>query len=88
MNSSNFALDADGRVCMFDFSDVGVLSESFAGYTLKGYDPFFASVASYLDWVDNPNGYSMARVRMVLTMMADPSLGLDMHGLPKAKTRT
>jgi hypothetical protein len=34
MDESNFALDEHGRVCMFDFREIGVLQESFASYTL------------------------------------------------------
>ncbi|KDR65916.1 hypothetical protein GALMADRAFT_232799 [Galerina marginata CBS 339.88] len=90
MDSRNFGLDTDERVCMFDFSDIGVLPESFASFSLrKGDDPFLSRVAEYLDWVDNHNhnAYSMARVSAALQMTSDPRLGLDMHGNRMTKPR-
>ena len=67
MDKSNFALDENNRVCMFEFRDIGVLPESFASYTLgDSTDPFISSVAEHLEWVDNRNRYSMARAGAVL----------------------
>ena len=76
MDSSNFALDGDKRICMFDFQEVGILPESFASYTLGGNsDPFISSVARYLGWIKYHNIESMARASAVLKVSADPTLG-------------
>lgn len=76
MDESNFALDEHGRVCMFDFRDVGVLPESFASYTLgDSTNPFITSVAKHLDWVNNRNRGSMARAGAILQTLGDATLG-------------
>ena len=76
MDRSNFALDKDNRICMFDFAEVGVLPESFASYTLGcSSDPFIKSVAGYLGWIDRRNRYSMARARAALWTSSVPTHG-------------
>ena len=101
MDSSNFALDKDKRICMFGFRDIRVLPESFASYTLGSHDPFIRNVAAHLGWVGYPNRMSMTKARVVFITASDPTLGtraitssntradlvtgLDMHGIPKVR---
>jgi len=75
MDESNFALDENQRVCMFDFRDVGVLPESFASYTLgDSANPFIKSVAMHLDWVNDRNRGSMARAGAFLQTSSDATV--------------
>ncbi|KIM41131.1 hypothetical protein M413DRAFT_445848 [Hebeloma cylindrosporum] len=89
MHGSNFALDKDNKICMFDFEAIGVLPETFARFTLTlGRDPFLARVAACLGWTtDDRNRASMERAGGMLVMMADPTLGLDVDGNIRPKKR-
>ena len=89
MDSSNFALDKNKRICMFDFRDVGVLPESFASYTLGGsLDPFINNVAGYLGWIDDRNRNSVARAGAVLKTSSDATLGTSAPTSNKIRTDT
>lgn len=78
MDSSNFALDKDDRICMFGFRDAGVLPEPFSSYTLGGSpEPFISRVAGHLEWTDDRNRNSMARARMALHTSSDSTLGVS-----------
>lgn len=52
MDASNFGVDNEGRTCLFDFDEVGLLPESFACYTVcSKFNPFYMEVAKYIeDW--------------------------------------
>ncbi|KIM41134.1 hypothetical protein M413DRAFT_445852 [Hebeloma cylindrosporum] len=88
MHITNFALDKDNKICMFDFEDVGVLPECFARFTLtSSRDPFLARVAECLGWTKDSNSKSLGGAGSILIMISDSSLGLDMHGNVKPKVR-
>lgn len=76
VEESNFAVDENCKVCIFDFEDVAVLPESFASYTMNAQDiPFVEKVAGYLQWSRSPNQISMAWAGGILGMMGDRTLG-------------
>ena len=74
MDESNFSIDTEDNICIFDFEDVGILPESFASYTLSS-NKFAKKVAEYLDWPTSPNLHSMARAGAILMMSSDSTLG-------------
>ncbi|TDL24555.1 hypothetical protein BD410DRAFT_786067 [Rickenella mellea] len=84
MDESNFMLDLKGRLCLLDFSHVGLLPESFAVYTVKILKPFVREVTKYLSW-SSPNLASMSRVGEILVMAGDSTLGLDENGEKKPR---
>jgi hypothetical protein len=87
MDKSNFAIDKSGKVCIFDFEDVTVLTESFASYTINsGNTPFVEKVAEYLQWPPSPNERSMARAGGILIMIADTTLGTSIFTSCKTLT--
>ncbi|KAM6503340.1 hypothetical protein JOM56_000283 [Amanita muscaria] len=76
MDKSNFFIDNNGNLCILDFEDVVILPESFASYTMYTSSiPFVKNVARYLGWPPCSNLGSMARVRTILWMLADTTLG-------------
>jgi len=78
MDESNFFLDTNGKMCIVDFEDVGLLPESFASYTVHLVsDLFIREVAGYLDWSLSPNLHSMAVARAMLNMISDSTLGMS-----------
>ncbi len=80
MDMSNFGVDKNGKTCLFDFGAVGLLPLSFAVYTLSGSKGTFVSkVAEYLDLPPSPNQHSMARIRGLLWMAANPKLGTSIY---------
>jgi hypothetical protein len=85
MDESNFLLDTNGKMCIVDFEDVGLLPQSFAKYTVHSEHSHFASeVARYLDWPRSSNLHSMAIAGGILNMMGDPTLGTSTstrHGI-------
>ncbi|EKM74489.1 hypothetical protein AGABI1DRAFT_116827 [Agaricus bisporus var. burnettii JB137-S8] len=81
MDESNFGVDDQGRTCLFDFTTVGLLPESFASYTMALRMPFTEAVARCLDWSPTPNLQSMSRIARVLAMSSG-TLGLDEDGNP------
>ncbi|KIM41132.1 hypothetical protein M413DRAFT_445850 [Hebeloma cylindrosporum] len=88
MHISNFALDKDNKICMFDFEAIGIVPESFARFTVTSRVwSFLGRVAECMGWTPDRNRESMARAGGVLLMVADPTLGLDVHGNPKPKKR-
>ncbi|KDQ10822.1 hypothetical protein BOTBODRAFT_163481 [Botryobasidium botryosum FD-172 SS1] len=86
MDSSNFFLDGNGRICLIDFDGVALLPESFASHTLHSKtNPFASKVAEYLDWPRTPNLYSLGRAGTIVHMISDRTLGLDQDGLPDTR---
>jgi hypothetical protein len=76
MDESNFFIDTNGRMCVVDFENVGLLPEFFASYTVHvSSDPFVMEVAQYLDWPRSPNLDSMIRASVILRTISDPTLG-------------
>jgi hypothetical protein len=76
MAESNFLFDTNGKMCIVDFEDVGLLPESFANYTvLSGRSHFAKEVARYLGWTPSSNLESMAMAGGILNMLSDPTLG-------------
>ena len=74
MDDSNFGIDERGRTVLMDFSDIGLLPQTFVAYTLasdKKYDPIVAS----LGLSGNPNLVSMAAVARCLQTVSDPKFG-------------
>ena len=60
ISKSNFFIDKNGKMCIFDFEDVVLLPESFSSYTMNvRNDPFVKGVARYLRWGRSPNEDSM-----------------------------
>ncbi|TFK65683.1 hypothetical protein BDN72DRAFT_189287 [Pluteus cervinus] len=80
---SNFGVDHEGKTVLLDFGDVGILSESFASYTMNSMNAFTGAVAGCLDWPKTSNLTSMSVARQILWMYYDPTLGLDNDGNPK-----
>ncbi|KAG8946888.1 hypothetical protein FRC04_011315 [Tulasnella sp. 424] len=85
INAGNFGVDDEGRPCIFDFDEIGWLSESLADYTLLRTTAFAADVAKSLDTRTSPNLASMGRVRSFLVMSSPPCLGLDDDGYLKKR---
>ncbi|KAG8913126.1 hypothetical protein FRC00_002989 [Tulasnella sp. 408] len=61
INPGNFGVDRERRLCIFDFTEIGWLLESFADYTLLFTTDFAAAVATVLGTRTSPNLYSMGR---------------------------
>jgi len=85
MDESNFGVDTEGRTCLFDFAEVGLLPESFASYTMSIRDPFTVAVAQHLGWPTSSNISTMGKISSFLWIYYDPTLGLDDNGDPKRK---
>ena len=77
MDASNFGIDEEGRACLFDFTEVGLLPESFAAYTMSLRDPFTVEVAQHLNWPPSPNLETMIQIYRCLVTLADPTLGMS-----------
>ena len=73
MDASNFGVDDKGKTCLFDFTEVGLLPESFASYTMSSPTPSTAPVAQHLKWPCTPNLDSMIEAHTGLAMLADPT---------------
>lgn len=74
-----FFVDANGKTCLVDFKDVGLLPVSFANYSIGLRKPFVVEVAKHLDWPAPPNGYSMAMIGAILCKMGDSTLGMSTY---------
>ncbi|EKM73995.1 hypothetical protein AGABI1DRAFT_88327 [Agaricus bisporus var. burnettii JB137-S8] len=73
MDESNFGVDDEGRTCLFDFTTVGLLPESFASYTMSL----------------TPNQRSMCRVASILVMSSGPlGLDKDGNPVPPRRRLT
>ncbi|EKM74487.1 hypothetical protein AGABI1DRAFT_88301 [Agaricus bisporus var. burnettii JB137-S8] len=73
MDESNFGVDDEGRTCLFDFTTVGLLPESFASYTMSL----------------TPNQRSMCRVASILVMSSGPlGLDKDGNPVPHRRRPT
>ncbi|KAL4074254.1 hypothetical protein J3A83DRAFT_4371530 [Scleroderma citrinum] len=83
MDKSNFGIDDEGRTCLLDFGEVGLLPESFARYTMSSTAPFTAAVAQHLSWPSCSNLDTMSKISGFLWIYSDPTLGLDDDGNPK-----
>ena len=73
MDDSNFGVDEQGKTVLMDFSEIGLLPETFVAYTLssKKFNPIVAS----LGLSGNSNLLSMAPIAHCLGMVSDPTLG-------------
>jgi hypothetical protein len=69
MDDSNFGVDEHGRTVLMNFSEIGMLPESFVACTLSFDD------AAYLGLSGNSNLASMFEIAYCLGMVADPELG-------------
>jgi len=78
MDVSNFGVDKDGKTCLFDFDFIGLLPQSFAVYNVfLNAQPFITEVARHLDWQRTPNISSMSKIRGILWVLGDPTLGMS-----------
>lgn len=75
MDDSNFGVDEHGRTVLMDFSEIGMLPESFVAYTLS-LDKKFDPIAASLGLSGNSNLASMAAISSCLWITANPKLGL------------
>ncbi|KAL7922621.1 hypothetical protein ACQKWADRAFT_291946 [Trichoderma austrokoningii] len=82
IDDSNFGLDDEGRTVLLDFADIGLVPATFVAFTLAS--PAFASTRAALG-LSNEQSVSMAYIRSVLHMAANPELGLDKDGNTKAR---
>ena len=73
MDDSNFGLDENGRTVLMDFSDIGVLPDTFVAHTLSS-DKKFEPIIASLGLSDNSNLASMAAIAQCLGMVSDPKL--------------
>ncbi|KAG9045460.1 hypothetical protein FS837_006276 [Tulasnella sp. UAMH 9824] len=85
INRGNFGVDRQRRLCIFDFTEIGWLLESFADYTLLFTTAFAAEVATALGTRTSNNLTSMGRVRSLLAISVPRSLGLDNDGNQKPR---
>ena len=74
MDYSNFGLDENGRTVLMNFSDIGVLPDTFVAYTLSSDEKFDPIVVS-LGLSGNSNLASMAAIAHCLGMVSNPKLG-------------
>jgi len=74
MDDSNFGLDENGRTVLIDFSEIGLLPETFVVYTLSSDEKFDPIVAS-LGLSGNSNLASMAAIAQCLGVLSNPKLG-------------
>jgi len=75
MHESNFDVDTEGRTCLLDFGEVGLLPESFASYTVSLRAPFTVAVAQHLGWPSSSNLDTMSEISGFLWIYSDPKLG-------------
>ncbi|KAH9015922.1 hypothetical protein EDB85DRAFT_1875454 [Lactarius pseudohatsudake] len=73
MDDSNFGVDENGRTVLMDFSEVGLLPETFIAYTLSS-DRKLHPIAASLGLSGNSNLVSMAAIAQCLGMVSDPRL--------------
>jgi len=77
MDKGNFFIDNNGKICILNFEQIGILPESFAQYTMyESRSAFVENVARYLDWPPPSNLESMARAGSMLMMLGDSTLGM------------
>jgi hypothetical protein len=77
MDEGNFFIDNNGKMCILDFEQIGILPESFAKYTMyASRSAFVKNVAQYLDWPPSSNLKSMGRAGSILMMLGDSTLGM------------
>jgi len=74
MNGGNFGVDLEGRICLFDFEEVGLLPESFASYTMA-----VRGVAPYLNWSRSPHLEAVSKIAQNLIIIANPTFGMSTH---------
>ncbi len=75
MDVKNFGVDENGKTCLFDFEEVGLLPQSFVTYTMSpANESFTAKVAEYLNLPPSLNIPSMRRVSGFLWVFSDPTL--------------
>ncbi|XP_006463809.1 hypothetical protein AGABI2DRAFT_120611 [Agaricus bisporus var. bisporus H97] len=79
MDKGNFGVDDEGRTCLFDFTTVGLLPESFASFTMSLRMGITKAVAQHLGWSPSPNLQSMSMIASIL-VMSPGTLGLDKDG--------
>ncbi|KAH8979489.1 hypothetical protein EDB86DRAFT_2814548 [Lactarius hatsudake] len=73
MNDSNFGVDENGRTVLTDFSEVGLLPETFVAHTLSSGK--LRPIAASLGLSSNSNLVSMAAITQCLGMVSNPRLG-------------
>ncbi|KIM51729.1 hypothetical protein SCLCIDRAFT_18312 [Scleroderma citrinum Foug A] len=74
MDDSNFGVDEHERTVLMDFSEIGLLPETFVAYTLSS-DNNLGPIAASLGLSGNSNLVSMAAIAHCLGMVSDPKLG-------------
>ena len=74
MDDSNFGVDENGRTVLMDFSEVGILPETFVAYTLY-WDQKFHPITVSLGLSGNSNLVSMVAIAQCLGMVSNPKLG-------------
>ncbi|KAF8273317.1 hypothetical protein EI94DRAFT_1716399 [Lactarius quietus] len=72
---SNFGVDENGRTVLMDFSEVGLLPETFVAHTLSS-DKTFEPVVASLGLSGNSKLRSIAAMRQCLGTVSDPKLGM------------
>lgn len=72
MHPSNFGVDQHGKTVLMDFTDVGLLPETFVAHTMS--QKRLAPIAIALSLSGSSN-FSMATISSVLWMVASPKLG-------------
>ncbi|KAF9814929.1 hypothetical protein IEO21_04873 [Rhodonia placenta] len=88
MHPSNFGVDEHGNTVLMDFGEIAMLPESFVAFTLASYESQAASAtARSIGLSRRSHLRSMAVIASVLWMIADPRLGLNEDGYPKASVR-
>ncbi|KAF7343476.1 hypothetical protein MVEN_01780500 [Mycena venus] len=76
MDESDFAVDKQDRVCMFDFGDVTLLPDSLSNYTMVLNRPFIVAVAGYLQWPRSGNQNSILEAQRMLQYIPEKTLGM------------
>ena len=74
MDDSNFGVDEHGKTVLMDFSEIGLLHETFVASTLSSDDKF-GPTATSLGLSGNSNLASMSAIRQCLWMASDPRFG-------------
>jgi len=74
MDVSNFGVDENGRTILMDFSEVGLLPETFVAHTLSS-DKIFEPVVASLSLSSNSKLGSIATIAQCLGMVSNPKLG-------------
>lgn len=74
MDVSNFGVDENGRTVLMDFSEVGLLPETFVAHTLSS-DKKFEPVVASLSLSGNSKLGSIAAIAQCLGMVSNPKPG-------------